>query len=64
MQKYIFFFQIYPQKYHKKGTYKNKKCCKSAIHSTFAVEAKIISMSKHVETISCPCFLSTLQRGG
>ena len=43
MQKYIFFFQISTQKYPKKGTSRHKKCRKSVIHGTFAVEAKIIS---------------------
>jgi hypothetical protein len=47
MQKYIFFFQIYTQKYPQKGRDKNKKCRKSAIHGIFAFTSNNISCRKN-----------------
>ena len=59
MRKYIFFFQISNQKYHKKGIYKNKKCCKSMIHSIFAFASNKFSMSKLVTRVFCQLFNET-----
>lgn len=57
MQKYIFFFQIYNQKYHEKGIYKQKKCCKSMIHSIFAVASNKFLVYKFlIACVFCQLF--------